>query len=110
MIDRNKNGGIQLQNFGSPCDPHLISRRDFGRLLIGGGVALASGGVALPAWAKAAAAQPKQGGRVRIALNSQGANETFDGARALNPGDFLRSTAIYSYLTDRKSKRRNTRQ
>jgi peptide/nickel transport system substrate-binding protein len=79
-----------------------MSRRDFGRLLMGSGALLASGALpwsALAAGAGASGGQPRQGGKVRIALNSQGANDTFDGARALNPGDFLRSTALYSYLT-----------
>ncbi|MGB6008108.1 ABC transporter substrate-binding protein [Castellaniella sp.] len=76
-----------------------MSRRDFSRLLVGAGAMLASSGMPFSALASDGTGQPKKGGRVRIALNSQGANDTFDGARALNPGDFLRSTAIFSYLT-----------
>lgn len=89
-------GRAVLQDSDSP----RISRRDFGGLMLGAGISLAGLGwsqVAVAATSLASA--PKAGGFVRIALNSQGANDTFDGARALNPGDFIRCASIYSYLT-----------
>ncbi|MEO6985860.1 MAG: ABC transporter substrate-binding protein [Paralcaligenes sp.] len=78
-----------------------ISRRQFGGLLLGAGASLAGWSVLQTTYAATATAstEPKKGGRVRIALNSQGANDTFDGARALNPGDFIRCASIFSYLT-----------
>ena len=75
-----------------------ISRREFGGLLFGAGLSITASG--WPGCVLAAeSTTPKKGGLVRIALNSQGANDTFDGARALNPGDFIRCASIYSYLT-----------
>lgn len=56
--------------------------------MLGAGLSLAGISQSHNAWAETTtAAVPKKGGSVRIALNSQGANDTFDGARALNPGD-----------------------
>src|SRR5690606_18271431 len=81
-------------------DSYGLTRRHFGGLMLGAGLSLAGISQSHNAWAETTkAAEPKKGGSVRIALNSQGANDTFDGARALNPGDFIRCASIYSYLT-----------
>ncbi len=83
----------------SRLDLSSMSRRDFGGLLIGAGLSLAGVGNT-KAWASSApAATPKTGGTVRIALNSQGMTDTFDGARSFNPGDWIRCASVFSYLT-----------
>lgn len=95
-----QNNGSRYGNKFIGGDPGSLSRRQFGGLVVGVGLSLT--GLGSSRFASAAITEtltPRKGGRVRIALNSQGANDTFDGARALNPGDFIRCSSIFSYLT-----------
>lgn len=92
----------RLQHISTPIgeDGYGLTRRHFGGLMLGAGLTLTGLSQSHNAWADTTKAdEPKKGGSVRIALNSQGANDTFDGARALNPGDFIRCASIFSYLT-----------
>lgn len=75
-----------------------ISRRQFGGLLLGAGALLMGDGGLLES-AYAAAPTPRRGGSLKIVLNSQGTNDTFDGGKILHPGDYIRCSSIYSYLT-----------
>src|SRR5690625_589146 len=87
--------GQKKENTTSKTLSH--SRRQFNRFMLSGSTLITLGLNPLAAWS--ADATPKKGGKLKIALRSQGANDTFDGARALEPGDYLRSMAIYSRLT-----------
>lgn len=71
-----------------------LTRRQFGGGLLAGG--LASGLVSLPS---AAQTGPRRGGAVRVALAAQSTNDTFDSAKFVFGNDYLRGTAVYSYLT-----------
>lgn len=76
----------------------VYTRREFGELLLGAGAVIV-GAAALPGNVHATGPTPRRGGAVKIALNSQGTNDTFDGAKILHPGDYLRCSSVYNYLT-----------
>ncbi len=89
----------QLQKTGFPNMESIhLNRRQFGGLLLGAGATLI-GGNGLLGNAHAAPAAPRRGGALKIALNSQGTNDTFDGAKILQPGDYIRCTSLFNYLT-----------
>lgn len=83
----------------SDTEAKRFTRREFGGLLLGAGAAVMGGRYLLAGDAYAAAPVPRRGGALRIALNSQGTNDTFDGGKILHPGDYLRCSSIYNYLT-----------
>lgn len=74
-----------------------LSRRQFGGLLFGAGAALAAG--SLFAGISPARAAPVRGGLLKVALASQSTNDSFDSAKLLHPGDYIRCTSLFSYLT-----------
>lgn len=74
-----------------------LSRRQFGGLLFGAGAALAGG--SLFAGISPARAAPVRGGLLKVALASQSTNDSFDSAKLLHPGDYIRCTSLFSYLT-----------
>jgi peptide/nickel transport system substrate-binding protein len=77
-----------------------MSRRDFGGLLLRTGAVLAVGGGLLEnAYAAPAAATPRRGGTLKVALSTQGTSDTFDGGKILQPGDYIRCASLFSYLT-----------
>jgi peptide/nickel transport system substrate-binding protein len=82
-------------------DASQMTRRQFGGLMLGAGAMLATGGALgmSGAHAATAAAAPKRGGTIKIALTNQGTSDTFDGGKILQPGDYIRCASIYSYLT-----------
>ncbi len=69
-----------------------VSRRAFN-------VGLFAAGLATGAGIGPAAAQPKRGGTVRLALVQQTTGDTFDSARYDKGNDYIRGTSVYSYLT-----------
>lgn len=72
-----------------------LSRRGFNAGLLGAGMA-----ALLPMdRAFAQEATPKRGGHVRLALVQQTTSESFDSARYDKGNDYIRGTAVYSYLT-----------
>lgn len=71
-----------------------LNRRDFG-LLLGVG----AGAHALGLSAARAQEGPQRGGSLRIALASQSTNDTFDAAKSVHPGDYVRCASLYNYLT-----------
>ncbi|WP_164512265.1 ABC transporter substrate-binding protein [Oceaniglobus ichthyenteri] len=71
-----------------------ISRRKFG-LILGAG----AGASALGLGTSVRAATPTRGGVLRIGIASQSTNDTFDSAKALYHGDFIRCTSLYNHLT-----------
>lgn len=71
-----------------------LNRRHFG-LLLGAG----AGMHALGLTAARAAETPQRGGHLKIALASQSTNDTFDSAKSVHPGDYIRCASVYSYLT-----------
>lgn len=75
-----------------------FTRRQFGGLLLGSAAA-ALGAGSLLAGVRPAESAPVRGGQLKIALFSQSTNDNFDSAKALYPGDFIRCTSLYSYLT-----------
>jgi len=83
-----------------PLGPGLhlsLTRRRFGGGLLAGSVLSATGGaIGVPSLAQAA---PTRGGTVRLALAAQSTNDTFDSAKYIFGNDYLRGTAVYSYLT-----------
>lgn len=74
-----------------------LTRRQFGRLLGAGAAAFGAG--SLLAGTAAAQGSPVRGGQLRIALLSQSTNDSFDSAKLAHPGDYIRCTSLYSYLT-----------
>ena len=75
------------------------SRRDMLAMLMAGGMqATLAGGVA--AWATTAHAQtPRKGGRITVATNGSGVNDTLDPAKQSNQTDYCRGFMFYNGLT-----------
>lgn len=80
------------------ADCNDLSRRQFGSLFVGAGAAAFTAGSFIPGLLPAHAA-PVRGGRLKIALLSQSTNDSFDSAKLLHPGDYIRCTSLFSYLT-----------
>jgi len=68
-----------------------LSRRDFNRAVLSGAAALAAGAPAV--------AQPKTGGRLRVAAHVQSAQDTLDPAKFVQSTDYARGHMIYNGLT-----------
>lgn len=82
--------------FAADCND--LTRRQFGGLLLGAGAA-AFGASALLAGVGPARSAAVRGGLLKIALFSQSTNDSFDSAKLLHPGDYIRCTSLFSYLT-----------
>lgn len=74
-----------------------LTRRQFGQLL-GAGVA-AFGAGSLLAGVAPARSEPVRGGHLKIGLFSQSTNDSFDAAKLSHPGDYIRCTSLFNYLT-----------
>lgn len=87
---------FQIQESLMGEDGYRLGRRDLGGLLMG---ALLLGNGGLVGSALAATPTPQRGGALKIALNSQSTNDTFDGGKMLHSGDYLRCSSVFNYLT-----------
>lgn len=84
---------------GADCgdgDSGAMSRRTLLRALLAGSMAAGAG---LPLAAHAAAAQPRKGGRLRVATQSSSTADTLDPAKASLSTDYIRVHLFYSGLT-----------
>ncbi|MFG3594685.1 ABC transporter substrate-binding protein [Bradyrhizobium sp. RDI18] len=73
----------------------MLNRRDFNRSLLGTGAALAVDGVPVGI----ASAQPRRGGRLRVAAHVQGAQDALDPAKFTQSTDYARGFMLYNGLT-----------
>ncbi|MGY8897507.1 ABC transporter substrate-binding protein [Paraglaciecola chathamensis] len=84
---------------------HLGSRRAILKSLGAAGLVTAASGLVLPAHVLAQLtddkpeAQPRQGGRIRVATNSSSTRDTLDPAKASLSTDYVRMYMVYSGLT-----------
>jgi peptide/nickel transport system substrate-binding protein len=77
------------------------SRRDLLRAMVAGGLMSVTGAGLLAASGSAfAQAQPKQGGKIRVATQSASAADTLDPAKASVSTDYVRMNMLYNALTE----------
>jgi peptide/nickel transport system substrate-binding protein len=76
-----------------------FTRRQFGGLLLGAGMAAFGAGSGILAGVRPAQAAPVRGGFLKVALFSQSTNDTFDPAKLVHPGDYIRCTSLFGHLT-----------
>lgn len=76
-----------------------ISRRDSMKLLLGAGFTAGAAGSLLSAAGPARAAEPRKGGRFRLATNLHGPNDTLDPVMMESGLDYYRGAAYYNGLT-----------
>ncbi|TPJ33478.1 ABC transporter substrate-binding protein [Mesorhizobium sp. B2-6-5] len=82
---------------GGASSGNALTRREFGRLLGAGTMAFGAG--SLMGGVAPARSAPVRGGLLKIALLSQSTNDSFDAAKLSHPGDYIRCTSLFSYLT-----------
>ncbi|WP_188393955.1 ABC transporter substrate-binding protein [Mesorhizobium sp. SARCC-RB16n] len=79
----------------STTGEEMLNRRQFTKSLIATGTALAAGASSL----NLATAQPRRGGRLRVAGHVQSAQDTLDPAKFVQSTDYARGHMLYNALT-----------
>lgn len=99
MDERSIKAGMHPQERITASLQSNPSRRDMLKLMALAGLSASAGGLLLTG-RDARAAEPKRGGRIRVAASNSSVSESMDPAKSSSSGDYIRQFTVYSGLTE----------